>query len=401
MNVQRLRKDTQKILLQDIYLGIICIFPISTMLIDGGIWNKAMFAILFVSHMCILLLRPIKKGTFLRIVVLSLQYIFVICLTRFPMRNSNLLFYYPFFILYSYYMADHMDMLRKWFYKHKHYVHGIILLWTVLVGFSMFVPRCYYYKEGGELYFGSFCESIFRLGPSALFIQVLALVSQVLYRNKKAIWYMLVPLYCYFMGSSRTYLIIGLCLLAISWYIMVGNKMFWLSVIPLGVTLVMLVWMSPMGEKIRYTLDESRYGDFWFKFTSSRSVIWNDCLTEWNQTRIFNKLFGNDLGFTYYAAGNWAHNDFIEILCTFGVVGLLNYLDAVVSMLRQAFVWKNVPIPVRLCTVMVWLFNAFFNMHYVYFCAMLSYPILMMVIQVWSGSTNMPRTNKEKWDNEE
>jgi len=395
----RMRNLKIKLSLQDMYLGTVCIFPISTMLIDGSIWNKALFAILVGMHIGMLMLRPVKLKTVVALLLLAVHYCFVIAMTRFPMHNYNLLFYYPFFIMYMYYMSDNMEMLTLWLERNKQYIHFVIYAWTLLVGISMFVPRCYYYKEGGELYFGSFCESIFRLGPSALFIQVLALVSQIMYKNKRAIWLMLVPMYCYLMGSSRTYLVTGLCLLVICWYITAGKKLFWTSVLPLAALFLILVWVSPMGEKIRYTLDESNYGDFWFRVTSSRSVIWAECLTEWNQTSIFNRFLGNDLEFTRRASGNWAHNDFIEILCSFGIVGLINYLVVIRRLFKKVFSGTRTPLVITGSVFMTWFFNAFFNMHYVYFCAMLSYPVLMAAMKSWCNTSLMIQADTGKEDN--
>jgi hypothetical protein len=41
------------------------------------------------------------------------------------------------------------------------------------------------------------------------------------------------------------------------------------------------------------------------------------------------------------------------------------------------------PFIVGFSLILAWLFNAFFNMHYTYFCAMLCYPILVIGIKFY------------------
>lgn len=383
--------------LLDIYLGTICLFPISTMLVDGTIWNKLMFAIIFAVHICLLLSESIKRRTFLILVFLVLHYFYVIIKTNFPLANSNLLFYYPFFIMYTLYMSDHTYEVMEWFVENKKYIQGIALIWTILVGVSILLPSSYYIKEGGAYYFGSFAGSIFRLGPAAVFIQTLVLMMQIIYKERKAILYMIIPMYSFLMGSARTYLVIGFCLFVISWYIFCKKKAwFWGTVIPLFAVVLFLVSISSMGQKILYTLDENQYGDFWFRITSSRNVIWAENLEAWLETGIIGKIFGNGLGFSYDTTRHWAHNDFIEIMCSFGIVGLTQYLYVMRVLSRTTIKSVKMPFFIRTCATMVWFFNAFFNMHYVYFCAMLSFPLLTMVLYIYFNQNSQ----EKKWRDE-
>lgn len=373
-----------RISLINIYLGIICMFPIVTALMNGGDWNKLLFAILCSVHIGILLMKRIKLRTVLLLLVLFVHYVFVLFQTIFPLDNTNLLFYYPFFLVYTFFMTDHFDTIYNWFFKHKKHIEIIIILWSVLVGISIFLPSSYYSDMGGKIFFGSYCGSIFRLGPSAVFIQVLVLILQSMHRNSKGIFWMIIPMYSYLMGSSRTYLVIGFCLLVISWYMVCKKKsLFWGTVVPLSLLILWLVTVSAMGDKLEYTMDETRYGDFWYRISSSRSVIWAECIDAWSQTNIQGKIFGNGLGFTFEMAKHWAHNDYIEILCSFGVLGLVQYCTAMTRLIRKAYNQIRIPFFIKVCIFMTWFFNAFFNMHYVYFCAMLSFPFLLMAVRCY------------------
>ncbi len=370
----------------DLYLGLICLFPLSTMVVDGTIINKLMFTVLFTLHIVSLFSRPISKRTVVLLLCLIIQYLFVLWHTDFPIYNTNLLFYFPYFLFYTYFMYDNMDVVMEWMSNHKKYIHGIVVIWNIIVGISIFVPSCYYLKEGGELYFGSWVNDIFRLGPSVCFIQVLIIVLQTVHKQKNVITYMLIPLYCVFMGSSRTYLGVSLLLFVVMWYISFRKKAnFWTTILPLCAVFFAVLVNSSMWDKILFTLDEGRYGDFWFRITSSRSLLWEKDMAAWNNLPIFNKLLGCDIDLTYNASGRWAHNDFIEILCSFGILGIVEYVMAMYSLIRKSWGQKKVPVILIVCVVFVWLFNAFFNMHYVYLCSMLSYPFLVLALRPVSG----------------
>ena len=370
--------------LQDAYLGIICLFPIATTLRDGTIVNKLLFGLLLVLQLCMLLSHPVKKKTLLALAVLAGNYGFMLCCTDFPLRNYNLLAYFPFFLLYTYFICDNGEKILLWLSGHGAYLQGIIAAWCAMVAVSALLPGCYQIREGGGRYFGSFCKDIFRLGPSAVFIQILILLRMLLHGKKREFAFMLVPMYCYLMGSSRTYLVIGFFLFVIGWYLWCSSRRwFWGTVLPLAGMVFLLMMGSALGGKIAYTLDENQYGDFWFRITSSRSYLWSRYWNAWVRTPLLNKLLGNHLEFTQITANRWAHNDFIEITCSFGLLGLGHYLYAVRKLFRKSWQAAAVPGVLRLCAGMVWLFNALFNMHYVYFCAMLAYPLLLLALGVF------------------
>lgn len=372
----------------DYFIITSCVFPIITTLIDGTIFNKLLFLLLLIAYILCVFNYGISLLTIKAIFVLLVNYIFTLFFTSIDSEsNINLFFYYPFMILFSCLIIDHKDSFVKAIYNNKNFILFIIRLWTVIVGISIFIPSCYYVKEGGSYYFGSFSGSIFRLGPAALFIMGLSLVSMSLFERKRDILYQIVPLYCVFMGSSRTYLISCVCLFVIAWYWYMGSpKRFWSTFIVLLVVGVIFLWNSSLGDKIRYTLDESQYGDFWFRITSSRSEFWGDDLLAWSNQSLFNKLFGGGLFFTIEETGIWAHNDFIEILCSFGIVGLIEYLIIQFVLIKLMISGTRQPIIIIICIVSCWAFNAFFNMYYTYFCALLSYPFVLIAVNKFKRS---------------
>ena len=133
---------------------------------------------------------------------------------------------------------------------------------------------------------------------------------------------MIVPLYCYFSGSSRTYLVIGIALFTIAWYWYgAKKKVFYGTLIPMIAVGTFLLWHSSIGTKVLYTLDDSNYGDFWYRITSSRSLLWYMDIEKFKKEPLVNLIFGAGIEFATKTSGLWAHNDFIEIICSYGFVG--------------------------------------------------------------------------------
>lgn len=359
-------------------MGAICMFPIATLLQDEGIINKLLFAFVLGVLLFRIVTGTMKRKTFFWLAILVAHYVYVLIITTFPLRNLNLLFYFPFFLLYTYFMTDNSKKIMDWFASHEGFLKTVLYVWSGLVLISAFLPSSYHIKEGGAYYFGSFCGNIFRLGPTALFIQILALVYQRLFQKRSAMAFSILPMYCYFIGSSRTYLVVGLCVFVVAWfYFCKTRKVFWQSVIPIAIVLLTLTSVAAIGEKIMYTLDENNYGDFWFRITSSRSEIWSEILLAWNKESLIHKVLGTSLNFSYDAAGLWAHNDFLEIAVSFGLFGVLQYCLSMGNLLRSKGQEDKMHFVVAMCVFLVWFFNAFTNMHYTYFCAVLSFPLLV------------------------
>ena len=367
--------------LLDCFIFVSGLFPVITSIVNGAFLNKILFAVLVAIYILLVFKYGISKRTAIILLLLVMNYFIALLATQMDkLGNTNMFFYYPFMIAYSCFIIDNRRNFIRSLSNNKKFILFIIRLWSVLVGISIFLPSSYYIKEGGAYYFGSFVGEIFRLGPGAIYIMSLVLISMSIYKRKKDFIYMLIPMYCFFMGSSRTYLISGICLFVIGWFWFVGNKKrFYLTIIPIGVVALIILWNSSIGDKIRFTLDDSQYGDFWFRLTSSRSELWIRDLTGWASQEWPNKLFGCGIFYTEQLTGLWAHNDFIEILCSFGLIGVFEYCIVQYILIKSFIKSTNrVPKLLTLCVVMCWLFNAFFNMYYTYFCSLLSYPYVLI-----------------------
>ncbi len=366
----------------DMFMITTMLFPIFTVTAGLDSLNKVLFGLLLVIYCFTTIQQGLSRASIIWVMLLIVNLAFAVYQTQFPMANLNLLFYYPFFTIYSLFAIDFKDKIIDFFHRYKDLVLLVMRFWTLLVGVSIFLPSSYYIKEAGESYFGSYVGSIFRLGPAAIFIMGLSMISMSIYERKWDIIFSAVPLYSFFSGSSRTYLVLGICIFAIQWYWFVGKKkIYYLTIIPIGMLTLGVIFLTPIGDKILHTLDDSNYGDFWFRITNSRSLLWANLFTALREEPLQNLIFGSGIEYSARTINHWAHNDFIELICSFGYCGMGQYTITMFMCYKKFFTTKyRIPIVVILSIFMVWFFNAFFNMHYVYFCATLAYPIILIAI---------------------
>ncbi|MFI3325889.1 MAG: hypothetical protein R3Y35_06920 [Clostridia bacterium] len=375
----------------EVFVLTTLLFPILTNTPDNDYVNKIVFGVLIVEYLLLVFQKGMSKRSFALIVIMLVNYVFALTQTSFPMQyNLNLLFYYPYMVLYTTFVLDYSLLIRECFIKNKNFVLIVINVWTIVTGISILLPSSYYVKEAGSLYFGSLSGTIFRLGPSAMFIVALIMISMSFYGKKQYIFYAIIPMYCFFMGSSRIYFFIGICLFIVMWYWFAAEKKyFYLSIILLSILALFLIFNSSIGDKILYTLDASNSGDFWYRVTSSRSYFWAKLINAWVNQPLLNKLFGSGIEYSNQVIGLWAHNDFLELICSFGILGLLEYCYLMILLLRKYFTTKiKIPLVLAICIVSSWLINACFNMHYVYFCALLSYPIILCSMKEYYSDLN-------------
>ena len=310
--------------------------------------------------------------------------------TSFPLYSVNDIFYFYFWILYCLFIVNNIDFINEFIEKEQKYIVLIMKLWTLSVGISLLLPSSYINEPNmGGRYFTSFTTTSFRLGPTAVFIMILAITAMVFFKNRNYLYYCILPLFCFFMGSSRTYLGIGVLLFMIAWYIYCPRKStFYLTIVPIIIMGVSFLSVSAMQNKIESTqYTASSYQDFWGTITSSRSVFWEADIKAYLEQNFVSKLLGNGFNFVYDINKEsvgvliWAHNDFIQLLTTFGIVGLAIYIWSV-YVLFKTFIKRSINVPnnIKYMVFGTWLINAFFNMVYTYFCSAISLPILFIAI---------------------
>lgn len=291
--------------------------------------------------------------------------------TIFPVRNTNTLYYFAFWVMYYILVIARLNKLKGFILNEEKYICNIIKICCMMIFVSMLLPTSY-----ASGYFESFTGNSSRTCPVAVFILTLILVAVKLYKKKKYMFFAAFPMFCFFMGDSRTYLGVGLMLYLVVLYYFFDNKQhFYYFLIPMTLMILLIVISSSIMNQFTSSLDYagntlSRYYDFWGVLTSGRSVFWVDMLNAYWNTDWVHKLLGNGFHFVYTVRDFWAHNDFIQLLLTFGITGLMTYLWTIRGMMNKILVHCNrYPRYIVWLMGLIWLVNCFFNMFYVYMCS--------------------------------
>lgn len=369
-----------RININDLLYKLLLLFPITTLLQSFiSIINVLLFALVTVCLIYLLLKKPIKKAMFILIVLVIINHLFALSYTVFPkINNMNTLYYYMFWILFCVYVCVDYDHFVNFFEKSKAYVCKILTLLVCIMGISIFVPSSY-----ASGYFKSFSGSSARVCSVAIFMMTLILLAVKFYNEKQYAKYIVVPIYCIVMGDSRTYLVVGIILLFILlWNYFDKKKYFYYSLIPIAILGAVVIISTNIMDKMLVSLDyqDNAYYNAIEVFTSGRSTFWVDMLKAyWNSGNI-HRLLGDGFHFVYTIRTFWAHNDFVQLLLTFGLLGLFTYLWSIRVMVRTFTRGGEAPWFIVLAAYILWFFNAFFNMFYVYMCASISFPILLMTI---------------------
>lgn len=384
-SVFQYRRKRGKIRIFDLYIQLICLMPIVAMLqgvVDAV--NRIVFICIFIVQLY-LMIRKLSFNRLCFYVVAFLAYILVLFNTK-NLRFDNNIVYFMNWLIYAQVMLAYRNQLVEWISNNERFIRRVMWVWTAIVVVSLPFPSSYFIQEGGARYFGSFVGSSFRLCPTALFIESLALCSVVFFKRKKDVWFCIVPLFCGFMGSSRTYFAVLVIVFLVAFYMACKTKKeFFQKVVPVAIVGLLAFANSSLSDKIAHTLDSSQYDDFWFRITSSRSVIWARIVRGYNNQSIYYKIFGGGFGFSNSVAKHYAHNDFIEILANHGILGLSLYLLSMIMLFKGFFRGKKVGPVAITCCVLVWLINAVFNMFYWYICAALCLPFMLVAVSIYYG----------------
>lgn len=375
-------------------LLLFCILPITTLFQSYAIFNSInkilvllVFACLFISFFKTEF-HPVYWLALLALVGLTV-YDYSISSGNYATLNDPV--YLPFWFLLMMIFTGNAKEVRRFFNDYISTLKWIIGIWILIVGVSIFLPSSYDSGWGDETYFGSIPHSIFRLAPCACLIQVFLLIALSFDRKNRYIYLFcqLVPLYCGFMGGSRTYfaIIILYFLLFLRFYTNT-KKEFYLYILIFLCVGVAVFGISGIGSKVaatQYTVGS--YFDFLGTITNGRSYIWTTDLDYYFNADLLSIVFGSGYDKIYELSfisrlgdAVYAHNDFINVLVVNGVTGFLLYTLPVVALLKSFRNKDGASWSLIVTVSAIWLINAIFNMNYTYTCAAIALGLLPTAI---------------------
>lgn len=380
---------------EKLYFQLLLLFPVFTLFQSISFlgWiNKALLVGVILLQLTSQFENfKVKKKWLGILITLLIVHVYALTQTKFPLYNSNMLFYFGFWMLLVIYFLDFPDRVCDALASNLTYIKYIVIIWNIIVGISALFPSSYVVNKtwGSGRYFVSIVGDPFRLAPSGLMITTLVLVLFCFRKNKKDLVFLFIPMYTFLMCGSRTYLGVGLLVVLAFWYIYCEKKsLFYLSLTPLVGIFIFLILHSAAWAKINSTVfSTSNYLGKLGTITNGRTIFWVIELQCFFRENILNQFLGCGFNYDYrvtemyYSSAHWAHNDFISILLNFGYVGLIIYLISVWKLLKE-FVFKvKLPFIVTVLIILIWFINAFFNMFYTYTCSMVCFPILLISLK--------------------
>ena len=367
-----------------IFLIVILLFPLTTLFTSFSIIstvNKFLVGLLIIS-IGVLFITKIKiKSLFIYIFTILLVFI-DFYFTKLPIYNINETLYLLMWVLVltcftdNYFEINYSMKEMKWIFL------LIILIWEFFVFFSFFLDTSYVGNS-----FSSFTGGKqHRFASSALLICAFILAIRRYYKNL-FLFLLIIPIFSIIITGARTYLIIAILLITLIYYKKCKNlQMFYISIVPILLLCCIIIYnTNSMQERIEQFMNLKDYSnDFWYALTSGRSSFWIIDLEYIFKSKPINIFLGNGFNFiryvniNFYGQNIWAHNDFIQLLGTNGIVGLFIYLY-VYFRLTSYFYKKNKRFEFFLLHTINFS-NAMLNMLYTYFTSMLSIPFLIIYI---------------------
>lgn len=338
-----------KLKISRIILYLMFFFPIGTVIssfpILGNVINKITYGILIVVLLYGILKTKVSKKNVWLLLLLVGVYIYDINVTTWPLYNSNEFFYLGTWVVFMIYVSSNYNLFKRELICSVKQMKWMVWIWELIVVISFVIPNCY--QEG---YFLSFAGSSHRMDSSAMMI-LAAILILYRYQNfkKRILLYLVIPSIAIALSGARTYIVLlGIILMAFYYYTNIKHTLrFYFTIIPIAIIAIGIVFSMPiMQQRVNVMQEEAEYFDAigynaLTAVTSGRSTFWIIDLTQYWQSPILNRILGNGFNFVryvnsvYYTAEIWAHNDFINIICCNGVLGLYLYFKTYLDLTKK------------------------------------------------------------------
>lgn len=282
----------------------------------------------------------------------------------------------------------------------KHFIIQIsVVVYTIMAFVSSFNEEMYDRLTFGEPSFRFIYQNTHTLAYS-LIATILLAILLITYRRNIIInnIVILINIYLLALSAVRSAMIFVVLLLASLFSLFVKKskaKLFLLSIPLIVVLLIFLphnfssslnIYHLPVFSKTKMLFDAGT------SIYSGRDIFWEKDLKYFISSSFINKIFGSGMDVTYnlhYEALGmkiWAHNDFIHLLLSSGLVGLSVYIYLLFRLyyafcsISGRFLGTTLLISVSLLSIT----NGFFQ----YTSAILSIPILYMICLKKETSVN-------------
>lgn len=389
VNALKMRWNCRRAIYINKVLLFLCIaFALSSSFSRIGLFdlaNKAIIAFICLAILVFFNQRAQPKYSYLVLAIAGVLHAISFAFPLSPKDGIATYFTFAFWVLFWLYLAQNIEMFIKAAFDAREVLRAAMTGWTFITAISFLLPFCYKYGWGGGRYFTSFTTDSFEIAPVAMFMLALNILLFSFDKNKvKALAYSVVPLACVFAAGTRTYLIVVL-LEFILLLRMIIKKPIAFVIVLAGVLLACfyIAGATSIGQKFASAMFETTDVNVFLEvFTNGRSEFWQVDLKAFLASDWFTKLFGHGFSYVYELNLNaigmrlYAHNDFLNVLLNFGIIGLLVYLASFFPIMGRMKRLGGVSRGLCGLFFVMWLFNAFFNMIYVYAVAVIAMGVL-------------------------
>lgn len=347
--------------------------------------GKAVLVVMLFSLLILFCIKRQDKSSWLILALTAAMHIFEFAYPVSQKETFTTYLMYAVWVIFFLYLQNNYGSFFDAANKQQAAINSTVIIWEIIVIVSAFFPSSYEHTWGEGSYFISFSNTSFELAPAASLVFAFVIFCYACDGNaRKAVLLSAVPVVCSFASGSRTYLVVIALEVLILAIMIIKSKLALIAFIVIaliaGIGLLSMtnIW-TKFANAFQYSNNSS---SFWSVFTSGRDAFWRADMDAFGKGGMVNQLFGYGFSYVYEVNesvfGNriYAHNDFINILLTFGWAGLIPYFFAfgkcVLMLGRQmerGFLFS---------ILAIWLFNAVFNMTYVYMNATFGLGLLMI-----------------------
>lgn len=254
------------------------------------------------------------------------------------------------------------------------FIRFVIILCNIFLCIGFFDIKCY----NSSLWEGSYYIG-YTNASHTMASGVCLLLSFSLYiiRDKKNIrtFILLIPgIIAILKSGARTFLI-PLMVICYFFYIYnIKKSLLKIILLPLALFIISYILLqSSMIDKILFSIN-NKVGNMGFmgRFTNGRTVFWLVDLLAFQDYNFIQKLLGNGLDFVYilnkkfFNLAIWAHNDIINCLLSFGIIGTCIYIYTIFIICKNILRYQKNNIFIKISLLIYIIIPALLNGFYPY-----------------------------------
>ena len=169
----------------------------------------------------------------------------------------------------------------------------------------------------------------------------------------------------------------GVCLDDILYTRIKNKRIFKYVFVLIAILAIGIILVSPIKNKFTTAVGRVDTANLSFieAFTSGRSSFWSYDMYMILHNKIGQLIFGNGVNYLFYLnkpvfhVPLWAHNDYIQILSDYGILGLVIYIGLMVAIIKKSIKYIDKSKLIIIILVILWAFNAFLICLYIFLCS--------------------------------